>query len=325
MRKRTVLLLLAALLLLAGCGNLLPQSTQGESAPRDESAYNETAALQEESAETAAGDPAAFSFGDIPAYFGEPSVEVNGGEPYFTAEELAAFAPEAKPEPVFTDFDAFGRAGACTALAGPETMPKGERGDIHEIRPSGWQSVRYAGIDGEFLYNRCHLIAWQLIGSDDPRNLITGTRYLNIEGMQPWEDKIAYAIYRTDAHVLCRATPIFADDELVCRGVLLEAVSAEDAGKTLRFCVFCYNVQPGVAIDYATGDSEGPAPEEAATAEESSDSREPTYIGNRNSMRFHRPDCESVQEMSERNKVFFYGGREEPVAAGYTPCGVCRP
>ena len=328
MRKLLALLLAGALLVLAGCSVSWPFGA-GESTPADES---ESVSAQESTENTAGGSSAVFCYADLPAYDGEPHVEVNGGAPYFTEEEMAA-AAEAEPgaaqskTPAFSELDALGRCGPCTALLSLEGMPQGERGDIREIRPSGWNNVRYEGIDGEFLYNRCHLIAWQLLGNDDERNLITGTRYLNIEGMERWEDKTAYVLYNSGCHVLYRATPVFVDDELVCRGVMLEAVSVEDAGAALSFCVFCYNVQPGITIDYATGASEGPAPGETlpGEAEETDDGREPTYIGNRNSMKFHRPDCESVGEMSERNKVYFYGGREEPVEEGYTPCGVCRP
>ena len=193
-------------------------------------------------------DPA-FSLSDVPDYAGNPSVEINGNEPYFTAEELAREAFEE-----YSPLDRRGRCGPAFALIGPETLATERRGSIGMIRPSGWQTARYEWIDGIYLFNRCHLIGYQLSGQNDNElNLITGTRSMNILGMQPYENETAYYIRRTHNHVLYRVTPVFEGSNLVASGVLMEAQSIEDDGAGLRYCVWCYNVEPGVSIDYATG------------------------------------------------------------------------
>ena len=136
-------------------------------------------------------------------------------------------------------------------------MPTEERGSIGSVKPSGWQTVKYDFVDGKYLYNRCHLLGYQLTGENaNEQNLITGTRYLNVDGMLPFENMVADYVKETDNHVMYRVTPVFDGAELVARGVLMEAYSVEDGGDGVEFCVYCYNVQPGVKIDYATGDSE---------------------------------------------------------------------
>lgn len=183
---------------------------------------------------------------------GSPAVTLNNNRPSFD---------EAQPSDdcfvLFSEHDALGRCGTALSVVGPESMPKGERSSIGMIRPAGWQISKYDFIDnGGFLYNRCHLIAWMLCGvNDDVRNLITGTRYLNTEAMLPYERRIADVIRETSCHVLYRVTPVFAGDELLPRGVQMEAMSVEDQGAALSFNVFCFNVQPGVVIDYATGNN----------------------------------------------------------------------
>ncbi len=192
---------------------------------------------------------AGFDPGQFPPYSGHPYAEINGGTPFFTAEELAS-----GPFETYSELDSLGRCGPAFALISRDTMPSEERGDIRNIIPSGWKWTKYDFIEYEYLYNRCHLIAYALSGeNDNPLNLITGTRYLNYEGMRPFEGRIASYIYRTSSPVLYRVTPVFYGNELVARGVLLEAASVADSG--LSLCVYCYNVQPGVFINYATGDS----------------------------------------------------------------------
>ena len=190
--------------------------------------------------------------GDLTAlvYAGEPAVEINGGVPFFSREELRAESYTS-----FSPLDALGRCGPAMGCLGPELMPAEERGPIGTVRPSGWQTARYDDlIEDRYLYNRCHLIAYMLCGeNDNERNLITGTRHLNVEGMLPFENWAASCIRMTGKHVLYRATPVFSGRDLVCRGVLLEAFSVEDQGNELSFCVFCYNVQPGFTIRYADG------------------------------------------------------------------------
>lgn len=193
--------------------------------------------------------PAVYDPDILPPFSGQPYAEINGNEPFFTAEELSY-----EPFETYSELDSLGRCGPAFALISRDTMPSEERGDIRDILPSGWKWAKYDFIEYEYLYNRCHLIAYALSGeNDNPLNLITGTRYLNYEGMRPFEGKIASYVYRTSSPVLYRVTPVFRGNELVARGVLLEAASVEDDG--LSFCVYCYNVQPGVIINYATGDS----------------------------------------------------------------------
>ena len=192
------------------------------------------------------------------------------------------------------------------------------------VKPTGWHSIRYDGIvDGNYLYNRCHLLMWKASSIlDDNRNLITGTRYLNIEGMLPYEEELVDLIESTGFHVMYRVTPFFEGDNLVASGVLMEAKSVEDFGKGLQFCVYAYNVQPGIGIDYATGDSwlvkdPEPEPQVNPAAKE--------YVVNKNTKKFHYPDCSSVGDMKPQNKKVVTETREELINQGYEPCGKCRP
>lgn len=192
-----------------------------------------------------------FTLENLPDYAGKPYVELGGNLPHFPEEDKAE-----EPFEHYSELDGLGRCGAAYAKVGPETMPNEERGAIGMIKPSGWQTVRYDFIDGKYLYNRCHLIGYQLTGeNDNEKNLITGTRYLNITGMLPFENQVAGYVERTGNHVLYRATPVFEGEELVARGVELEAYSVEDEGAGVCFHVFVYNVQPGVVINYATGEN----------------------------------------------------------------------
>ena len=196
--------------------------------------------------------------GHIPEYTGTPYITVNGNLPAFDDEDRSIASSDA-PDDVcesYSDLDALGRCGPAFACVGVNLMPTEERGNIGNIRPSGWHTVKYDNISGKYLYNRCHLIGYQLSGENaNEKNLITGTRYLNVEAMLPFEDEIADYVLFTENHVLYRVTPIFLGDNLVASGVLLEAESVEDHGKEVSFCVFCYNVQPGISIDYQTGES----------------------------------------------------------------------
>ena len=218
-------------------------------------------------------------------------------------------------------------------------MPEGERGEIGMIKPSGWHQAKYAGIVNStppYLYNRCHLIGFQLAGENaNERNLITGTRYLNVEGMLPFENRVADYIKSKGNHVLYRVTPKFDGDNLLASGVLMEASSVEDKGKGLSFCVFCYNVQPGVKINYKDGSNsvdEGFNIGSNSTENVKTDSKDASertkssegYIANRNTKKFHVPDCSSVSDMKEKNKVL-YSSRDEVIADGYVPCKRCNP
>lgn len=192
---------------------------------------------------------------ELPEYSGSPYAILNQNRPLFTQEEITDQAYE------FYQFkDILGRCGTAMACVGLETMPTEGRESISEVTPSGWQVQKYAFVDQEYLYNRCHLIGFQLTGENaNDRNLITGTRYMNIEGMLPFENQIAEYVHETGNHVMYRVTPIFEGADLVAAGVQMEAYSVEDQGEGVCFHVFAYNVQPGVEIDYLTGSSQAAA------------------------------------------------------------------
>lgn len=187
----------------------------------------------------------------IPEYSGEPYVAVNNNVPDFSEEEITDESFEE-----YSSLDELGRCGAATASIGRDLMPTQKRGAIGQIKPSGWNIAKYDFIDGKYLYNRCHLIGYQLTAeNDNAENLVTGTRYMNVEGMLPFENMVADYVKETDNHVMYRVDPVFEGDNLVASGVQMEAYSVEDEGEDISFNVFVYNVQPGVEIDYATGEN----------------------------------------------------------------------
>lgn len=196
-----------------------------------------------------------FSLQNIPDYDNDPYVEVNDNIPFFTEKEISSGKTSFI---ALNELDSLGRCQSAFASVSTDTMPTEKRGNIGSVKPTGWHTVKYAGIDGNYLYNRCHLLMYALTGLNaEPKNLITGTRYLNIEGNLPFEESVVQYIENTGNHVLYRVTPIFNGDNLLCSGELMEAYSVEDNGQ-FHFCVYCYNVQPGIEIDYATGESSGP-------------------------------------------------------------------
>jgi len=288
----------------------------------------------------------AFSLREIPAYSGTPYTEVNGNKPYFTEADLTTQSFE-----TYSELDSLGRCGVAYANVGQELMPTEPRGEIGAVKPTGWHLVKYDNVDGKYLYNRCHLIAYMLAAENaNPQNLITGTRYLNVQGMLPFETKVCDYVKNTGNHVLYRVTPIFDGDNLLADGVLMEAYSVEDAGEGIQFCVFAYNVQPGIGIDYATGDNwaessgtyqstaasvavETPVPQPETdtavqiTPESSALQESPgiTYVLNTNTKKFHYPTCSSVDDMKEKNKQIYTGSREEVINMGYVPCKRCNP
>ena len=193
----------------------------------------------------------AVSLDDIPAYSGQAYIAVNDNQPFFTQDELTTQAFE-----TYSELDSLGRCGVAEACVGVDLMPTEERESISKVKPTGWVQHQYDFVDGGSLYNRCHLIGFQLTGENaNEKNLITGTRYMNVEGMLPFENQVADYVASTGNHVLYRVTPAFVDTELVARGVEMEAYSVEDQGRGVCFHVYCYNVQPGVEIDYATGEN----------------------------------------------------------------------
>lgn len=200
---------------------------------------------------SAASQKEKITLNNLPAYSGEAYVELNDNVPSFSKKDMTTKAFEK-----YSELDDLGRCGAAYANVCRETMPTEERGNIGMIKPSGWQTVKYDNVDGKYLYNRCHLIGYQLTAENaNEKNLITGTRYLNIEGMLPFENMVADYIDETDNHVLYRVTPIFKGDNLLASGVQMEAYSVEDKGKGVSFNVYCYNVQPGIEINYSDGTS----------------------------------------------------------------------
>ncbi len=188
----------------------------------------------------------------IPEYSGKPAIPINGNKPFWKADEYTMEAFED-----YSELDKMGRCGIAYANIGTELMPTEERGEIGMIKPTGWHTVKYPEvIKDRYLYNRCHLIGYQLAGENaNEKNMITGTRYLNVEGMLPYENEVASYVRSTGNHVMYRVTPYFSGNNLVADGVLMEAYSVEDSGTGICFCVYAYNVQPGIEIDYATGES----------------------------------------------------------------------
>ena len=367
------LTLLLCLCMLVGCGSGAATQVMLKAEDSETESYVET--VQTESAENDPGDEteiqaaaqvqsddskqkvvhtgiaSAFNAADVPAYSGEPYTAVNNNEPYFTSDNLTTEAFEN-----YSELDALGRCGVAYANVCLETMPTEKRGSISEVKPTGWHSVKYDNVDGKSLYNRCHLIGYQLTAENaNQQNLITGTRYLNVDGMLPFENMVADYVKETDNHVLYRVTPIFTGDNLVADGVLMEGYSVEDEGDGICFCVYAYNVQPGITIDYATGDSwlssekgnsdsssggnsavsqsaaDKSGTQQAAIQTESvKETSAPVstgteYILNTNTKKFHYPSCSSVKQMKVSNKKEYTGSRDDLIAQGYDPCKKCNP
>lgn len=263
---------------------------------------------------------------------------INGNKPDFDDSEITTEIFE-----TYSPLDSLGRCGVAYANICIDIMPTEERGEIGMIKPSGWHTVKYDCVDGKYLYNRCHLIGYQLAGENaNELNLITGTRYLNVQGMLPFEDQVANYVEKTDNHVLYRVTPVFQGNNLVADGVEMEAFSVEDHGEGVQFHVFVYNIQPGVGIDYATGESwlseESGGNENGASVSKSDEikysateednrllGKDNTYILNTNTHKFHMPSCSSVDDIKEKNKQKFQGSREEVITQGYDPCKRCNP
>lgn len=276
----------------------------------------------------------AFSISEVPTYSGAAYVAVNGNVPYFTTEELTTNSFES-----YSSLDYLGRCTMVYACVGQDIMPTEERGSIGQVKPTGWHTVKYDCVDGKYLYNRCHLIGYQLTGENaNEKNLITGTRYLNMDGMLPFENMVADYVQETNNHVLYRVTPIFEGENLLADGVLMEGYSVEDDGDDICFCVFAYNVQPGVTINYATGDSalDGTAstsePMTSTVVQEpSSDNQDGTstaeahYVLNNNTKKFHLPSCSSADDIKDSNREDYYGSREDLIERGYDPCKRCNP
>lgn len=252
----------------------------------------------------------------IPSYTGSPFTVINNNVPFFDVTEFSENSFE-----YYSPLDYLSRCSTALAVIGSDIMPTEPRGDIGSVKPTGWHSVKYDIIESGYLYNRCHLIGFQLAGENaNKKNLITGTGYMNVEGMLPFENMIADYVKETDNHVIYRVTPVFYAEELVARGILMEAYSIEDEGEGILFNVFCYNVEPGIAINYPDGQSSTDG-----SFVSGDDSEENYYILNTNTKRFHEADCGNGQKTKEENKEISYLDRDSLIEMGYSPCGNCKP
>lgn len=252
---------------------------------------------------------------------------LNNNIPEFSENEITTTAFEE-----YSELDDLGRCGVAFACIGEEIMPTEERGAIGQIKPSGWQMAKYDIGDGKYLYNRCHLIGYQLSGENaNEKNLITGTRYMNVDGMLPFENKVADYIKETKNHVMYRVTPIFEGNNLLAKGVQMEAFSVEDNGEGVSFNVFVNNIQPGIEINYLDGTSKlksDNSSEKITKKEEEKPEKENSdtiYILNTNTMKFHNEGCSSAKDIKPKNKESFNGTRTWLIDNGYSPCGICNP
>lgn len=257
------------------------------------------------------------------AYDGKPYVVINDNDPDFTDADMTTTSFES-----YGELDGLGRCTTAFANIGKDLMPAEKRGPIGEVKPTGWQTAKYDNVDGKYLYNRCHLIGYQLTGENaNEKNLITGTRYLNVDGMLPFENMVADYIKETNNHVLYRVTPVFSGDNLVASGVQMEAESVEDNGDGILFNVYCFNAQPGIAIDYATGDShqDDSIVADASKSTTAAEANVQTYVLNTNTKKFHKESCNSAKSMDASNKKIYTGSRQDIIDMGYESCGVCKP
>lgn len=300
-KMRFLPLILAMCLVLSSCGAVV------ETKEKLDNTTTTTAQLEEQ----------AYTLDNIPEYNGSPYIELNENQPEFYNTDYTTKSFEK-----YYPLDSLGRCQVAYACIGTNIMPTEERGNIGMVKPSGWHTVKYDNVDGKYLYNRCHLIGYQLSAENaNERNLITGTRYMNVDGMLDFENEVASYVKSTKNHVLYRVTPIFVGNELVARGVQMEAYSVEDKGEGVSFNIYCYNVQPGIEIDYATGDSRCID----ASVSHADDSKKQTYIININTKKFHKQSCSYAEDISKENKKAYIGYKESLINNGYSPCGSCKP
>ena len=302
---------------IAGCGNKNEYNQNISPTP--------SAVTQQENTETipAPEQPSqgTFSFDEIDKYSGKPYVVVNGNVPFISVDSTAYTSYES-----YSALDSLGRCGVCIASVGRDIMPTEARGSIGSVKPTGWHSVKYDFVVGKYLYNRCHLLGFQLTGENaNERNLITGTRSMNTQGMLPFENMVADYVKETGNHVLLRVTPHFEGNNLLASGVLMEAISVEDSGAGVMFCVYCYNAEPGVAINYENGDNCEDIDAPILTEEPTQQEAQNTYMLNTSTNKFHYPYCHSVKQMSDKNKQTYTGIRQSLINSGYSPCGNCNP
>lgn len=271
-------------------------------------------------------------------YQQECYVEINNNVPQFQKDEIAKESFE-----YYSELDELGRCGVAVACIGKDIMPTEERGAIGQIKPSGWQMAKYDIVDGKYLYNRCHLIGYQLTGENaNEKNLITGTRAMNVDGMLPFENMVDNYIEETENHVMYRVTPIYEGDNLVAKGVQMEAYSVEDKGNGVSFNVFVFNAQPGIKINYDDGtselidnsaDAEEKETKEVGTTKPEADNKNTgnneaqtgEYVLNTKTRKIHFKDCLSVEDIQPENKESFNGTKDYLLENGYTSCGRCKP
>lgn len=328
-KRRTYGFLTGLLLILSVCLTSCGNQGQTDSGKDSNTQSGTKVAAEDHSAEEKGSDSESYvTVDDVPAYSGEPYVEVNDNQPEFTEEELTTVSYED-----YSELDELGRCQSAEACIGQDLMPTETRESISSVKPTGWKNKSYDTVDGGYVYNRCHLIGFQLTGENaNEENLITGTRYMNVEGMLPFEDEVAAYINETDNHVMYRVTPFFEGDDLVASGVQMQAESVEDDGVGISFNVYVYNVQPYVVIDYKTGENwEGDEIAEPegkwadGTEAEPSDTKEQMYILNKNTKKFHKPECSGAKKIKAKNKGEYTGSRQTLIDEGYEPCGNCNP
>ena len=336
MKKRAILIvsaLLAICLLFSGCGidGFNPQgtgpsqTTSGTSSPdpfeNNESSNISTPSDTNDNTNQTQSDSKPVSLDSIPAYSGKAYVYINNGNPGFSDSDL-----KTKSYEYYSPRDRLGRCGVVHACIGRDIMPTEERGSIGMVKPTGWHTVKYDCVDGKYLYNRCHLIGFQLTGENaNEENLITGTRYMNVTGMLPFENMVADYVKETGNHVMYRVTPLFKGNNLLAHGVQMEAYSVEDDGDGICFNVFVYNVQPQITIDYATGESSYTGTVVEPDDDDDNQTQSASYILNKNTKKIHLPSCYSVDQMKESNKEYYTGDIDDLLDRGYTRCGNCNP
>ena len=313
-------ILLTLCLLLSGCAGASPSQTDKNPGQLNNGYISESSDSTPDNGELPNNtESTKISLESIPAYSGNPYVTLNGGTPTFSNSELKTQSYE-----YYSELDSLGRCGVVHACIGRDIMPTEERGSIGMVKPTGWHTVKYDCVDGKYLYNRCHLIGYQLTGENaNEQNLITGTRYMNVDGMLPFENMVADYVKETGNHVMYRVTPLYKGNNLLANGVQMEAYSVEDDGDGICFNVFVYNAQPQITIDYETGESHLSNTSSTVTPEKDTQKKEATYILNKNTKKIHLPSCYSVDQMKESNKKYYTGDIDDLIDQGYSPCKNC--
>ena len=336
MNKRAILIvsvILAFCLLFSGCGfdgsnpqgtgpsQITSSTSSPDSFENNESSNISTPSDTKDNTNQNQSDSKPVSLDSIPAYSGKAYVYINNGNPGFSDSDL-----KTKSYEYYSPRDRLGRCGVVHACIGRDIMPTEDRGSIGMVKPTGWHTVKYDCVDGKYLYNRCHLIGFQLTGENaNEENLITGTRYMNVTGMLPFENMVADYVKETGNHVMYRVTPLFKGNNLLAHGVQMEAYSVEDDGDGICFNVFVYNVQPQITIDYATGESSYNGAVIEPDDDDDYQTQSASYILNKNTKKIHLPSCYSVDQMKESNKEYYTGDIDDLLGRGYSRCKNCNP